>query len=484
MNVLVGGRRREYSGTVSRGDAIRFVCDLDVKPGGEDDDEPGLRVAASPELIVTPGGKNLLKVRVARTGFTGPVACRLDGDLRGIDAPPFAIAAGETQATVEIAADSSANAGTRLLAVRTSAGTLKADANFQLTVQAVPPELRLGTSPEVIIHPGGSNGIQVRLARSNVPGSVRVRLEGDSRGIAPAEISLGPTENELTLPIQVNASAAIGDRVVKIVATAGEVQAETNMRLRIEELPPQLRLAIPSEIQLHQGGHNELPVRTARDRFTGPVHVRLEGNLSGVSPREFTIPADRDHVEVAIYASEDAVAEARSIRVIADSTAGRAEQSLQLIVAGRPNIAGASWSWRMVFVIGLWTSLLALGLSAALVIGQNRHLDRPWLSWGEFAILATGSLAAGVIAGGTGQSLYGLLAETGLVPEIGFSAGWLLLGCLLGRGVVFFIPNLSVWRATVAGGVGGLLGAAAFIVVSNQQFPELSKALAIRCSCS
>ena len=53
------------------------------------------------------------------------------------------------------------------------------------------------------------------------------------------------------------------------------------------------------------------------------------------------------------------------------------------------------------------------------------------------------------------------------MPEIGFLAGWLLLGSLLGRGLVFFIPNLSDWRATLAGAAGGILGAATFLVVST-----------------
>lgn len=54
------------------------------------------------------------------------------------------------------------------------------------------------------------------------------------------------------------------------------------------------------------------------------------------------------------------------------------------------------------------------------------------------------------------------------MPEIGFLAGWLLLGGLLGRGLGFFIPNLHPWRAALAGAGGGALGATAFILISQQ----------------
>src|SRR5439155_5797706 len=64
-------------------------------------------------------------------------------------------------------------------------------------------------------------------------------------------------------------------------------------------------------------------------------------------------------------------------------------------------------------------------------------------------------------------TLFGLLTQVAIMPEIGFLAGWILLGGLLGRGVGFFIPNLHAARAAVAGVGGGFLGALAFLVLSR-----------------
>lgn len=426
---------------------------------------PELRLAVSPELVVNQGGKNQLKVRIARTNVTGPVHCRLDGDLQGISPPEFLIPANDTEATVEIASDVSARLGMRALGVLASADMTKAEAKFRLTVKEHPPELRLAVSPELFVNQGGSNRIQIRVARSNLMAPVRVRLDGDLRGISPQEFPLDATETDVMVEIRAEASAPPGERALTISASAGPMRADASFRLTVNEVSPMLRLALPSEIRVSQRGQNQLPVRIARDWFTGPVTFRLEGDLAGVSPQEFTIPAERDDEEVTLRVS-DATAGMRAIRVSATGNRVRTEGKFDLMVTVPAGPVGPQSSWWLVVVIGLWTALLALGLSLALVMGQNWYLARPWLSLREFAVLAAGSLVAGVIAGGVGQALYGLLTQAHLVPEIGFLAGWLLLGSLLGRGVVFFIPNLSSWRATAAGSCGGLLGAGAFIAVS------------------
>lgn len=123
--------------------------------------------------------------------------------------------------------------------------------------------------------------------------------------------------------------------------------------------------------------------------------------------------------------------------------------------------------WQGVLAIGLWTALLAIGLSLALVMGQNRYLHRPLLSRSQGGILAGGGLMAGLVAGGTAQALLSWVAQVELLVQVGWIAGWALLGGLLGRGMGWFVPNLKVQRSQVAGAVGGFLGALAFLLVSQ-----------------
>jgi hypothetical protein len=123
--------------------------------------------------------------------------------------------------------------------------------------------------------------------------------------------------------------------------------------------------------------------------------------------------------------------------------------------------------WYMVFIVGLWTALLAIGLSLALAIGQNFYLHRPFLSTRQGTILLAGGLLAGLVSGGSAQALLSLVAQSEILAKAGWIAGWTLLGGLLGRGMGFFISNLQAKRATIAGAIGGFFGALAFLLVSQ-----------------
>lgn len=133
-------------------------------------------------------------------------------------------------------------------------------------------------------------------------------------------------------------------------------------------------------------------------------------------------------------------------------------------------------------VIGLWTSLLAVGMAALIVATQNFLLRRALFSVKEAALVLGGGVLAGLISGAVSQHLFALgansvaaqLTETEaervlpLIIKAGQLVGWSLLGALLGFGLAFFIPNLPRFRAGFAGLVGGGLGALAFLVALAQ----------------
>lgn len=139
----------------------------------------------------------------------------------------------------------------------------------------------------------------------------------------------------------------------------------------------------------------------------------------------------------------------------------------EFTVEGTPQQSKEQPFWYTVFIIGLWTALLAIGLSLALVVGQNLYLHRPFLSIRQGAILLVGALAAGLVSGGSAQALLSLVAQSEFLAKTGWIAGWTLLGGLLGWGMGFFISNLQAKRAIMAGGIGGFFGALAFLLVSD-----------------
>jgi hypothetical protein len=114
-------------------------------------------------------------------------------------------------------------------------------------------------------------------------------------------------------------------------------------------------------------------------------------------------------------------------------------------------------------VNGLWTMLVAIGLSALLVVGQNRSMKLGWITPKQGAIVAVGAGLTGLVAGAAPQLLYGALPDQPIVQKIGQIAGWAALGGLLGLGVGQFIPNLAARRAALAGVAGGIAGALALL---------------------
>ena len=128
-----------------------------------------------------------------------------------------------------------------------------------------------------------------------------------------------------------------------------------------------------------------------------------------------------------------------------------------------------------IVVIGIWTSLLAIGLSTALTSGQNILLQRAWLSQKQVVSILGGGLITGFIAGSLSQIFFGSLAQFPVLSGIGRSLGWTLLGGMLGFGMSFVIPNLPKRESLGAGALGGFLGSIAFLCALGAMIDPLAR---------
>jgi hypothetical protein len=243
--------------------------------------------------------------------------------------------------------------------------------------------------------------------------------------------------------------AEAGPRTLRVTASGQHGTTEADCLVTVTIPPVSLQLAAPKTVIVQAGEPNRSPVRIARDWFEGPVYVRGR-TVNGVTVGDGVIPADRDGIELAVSAVPDAKEGTFAFTLAASGGTATAETDVDVVVRPVPPpptptaaMPISSWSWRLVLVIGAWTALLAIGLSLALVVGQNRYLARPWLSGRQgLAVLVGGGLAR-LVAGAIGQTFFSLVAGTGIPPEVGFLAGWSLLGGLLGRGLCCFIPTCT-----------------------------------------
>ena len=121
----------------------------------------------------------------------------------------------------------------------------------------------------------------------------------------------------------------------------------------------------------------------------------------------------------------------------------------------------------LVLRMGGWTAFLAMGIYLALIMGQNRYMRLPLLTTNKGIISICGSLAAGMIAGATGQIVFLPLSNIAVLEIIGRIAGWVIVGALVGVGTRFFVPNLNLKNALLGGTIGGGIGGSGFLITAS-----------------
>lgn len=328
----------------------------------------------------------------------------------------------------------------------------------------VGPRLRIAFPAQLAVNPGGSNRFTVCAVRDDCTGPVTVKFLGDLDGLKfgpQSQVHQGvilPAEKSaIEIGVEADETARPGVRKIDVVAELGQAAARAVLPVTVQAIPPGLRLSVPEVLSLRRGQNERMTVRILRDRCKEPVAVSFSGDLEGISLPETVIPGDKSEATLAVETDWSA---REGPRPIMASASGQAAKSyIQFHVSVDP-----PYSWRELLMTAAWTGILALGLSLALAMGQNRYLRRPWLSTRQFAILVAGSLAAGAVAGGIGQVLFGLLAPARFIPNLGFLTGWMFLGGLVGLGTTFFVPNMRISSGLTGGLAGGLIGALGFLL--------------------
>jgi hypothetical protein len=136
---------------------------------------------------------------------------------------------------------------------------------------------------------------------------------------------------------------------------------------------------------------------------------------------------------------------------------------------------GASSFGALIANVALWAALLGLGISAGLLIVQNRATrKRPDVA--QIVKTALSGIVVGAAAGAAAQFIFGITWSISTPVEVvSRIACWGLLGLGLGRGASFYIPNYPPKRAMLAGLLGGAAGGAVFraLVVIPEPFNRI-----------
>jgi hypothetical protein len=203
-----------------------------------------LAVSASPAVSVYAGGRNAVRVRVARDGFDGPVLLALSYPGPGLSETEGTIPAGETAGAIEIVAPEGGKPGTRgvFLTARAGSGEVSATATLKLTVVAVPaapPRLAVTVSPKVPVYQRGKNRFAVSVARGDFDGDVAVSFGGLPAGVVAPAVTVPEGKAEAIAEVFAAGDARPGTHAVSVGARAmpGGVAAAAEARATVEVLP-------------------------------------------------------------------------------------------------------------------------------------------------------------------------------------------------------------------------------------------------------
>jgi hypothetical protein len=182
--------------------------------------------------------------------------------------------------------------------------------------QAKPtPPVQIAASEAVSVFQRGKNVFPIKLARKDYDAAVSVTGIDLPKGIKIDVKTLAGDVNESNLTIEASPDAVVGTSTIKIQASGASKIAEntptgeTTLQLtvlRYEPPPPALRLAASSKVVLERDTKNALPVKIARDRFTGPVQLEAKNLPPGVSILPLTLEGDVTSGELSMRAAEDA----------------------------------------------------------------------------------------------------------------------------------------------------------------------------------
>lgn len=145
--------------------------------------KPALQLAASASLTLYQGGKNLLPIKVGRTGKVGPVTLKATDLPEGITVADVTIPEDKDEAKVEVVAAAGAAATSKEVKLIGSGGAdTRADVKLKLTVKPPPPSLRLAMSPKVELFQGGKNRFSSSLGSAITCGAAGLRRQKPSGG--------------------------------------------------------------------------------------------------------------------------------------------------------------------------------------------------------------------------------------------------------------------------------------------------------------
>lgn len=281
---------------------------------------PSLRMTIAPSVTVFAGHQNRFPLKILRQGFTDPVRVEVLDLPKNVRIPLITIGDKATDALLDVAVAKGVEPGAHVLQVKAHSlanHKIVAQESFRLDIWPPPGKLQMTAPPQVAIYPGDKNRFTVRVARHEFKSPIQVYVEGQPQDILIAPVDIPDGKDLAVLEISAGKNALAGkerlelDLKVQGRATSDPSIAATQpLKLVVTPPPPTLQLAASPKVSVYPGGSAKFVVKIARQRFEGPVTVRVpaaqrKGGQIFVAP--ITIEADKSEGELEVAVDDSAL---------------------------------------------------------------------------------------------------------------------------------------------------------------------------------
>ncbi len=195
------------------------------------------------------------------------------------------------------------------------------------------PPLRVAASSAIDLYQGGTNRLSVKIARVGFDEPVTIKALNPPAGVRIDPITIPADRTDFDVQVSAAADAAVGSEEITFKAegparggSVTQVEATTRLTVRRTLPPPAaLRMSVSPEVAIDPSGKNRCGVLIARDNFTGPVMLELDGLPPGVKATGLTVPADTTRIEIELLAAPEAQPGSTNVSVKATGPRGPAE---------------------------------------------------------------------------------------------------------------------------------------------------------------
>ncbi len=274
-----------------------------------------ITLAEFPPLTLLPGAQAQVELKVERNENKGPIKINLGELPKGItvEAPEIPEDKSAGQMIVKAAQSLGDEALSSSFQVTAEIGEQTAEQPQALTV----PKLNLPSlqpMAAVLLQPGTSQTVDVKLSRNGFKGPVPLQVEGATEKIQCKLAATSVEQDATKLEIKTAGDAPNADLKIRVTTTLFGRKISAELPLKVESKPFQVKPFMVVNVQPGQKQQVTIPIE--RGSYKGPLQLQAESLPKGVTVRQVEVAADQTSATLELTVDENLERRVQSSRVV------------------------------------------------------------------------------------------------------------------------------------------------------------------------